>query len=42
VRSDADTVDATLETRWANACAAMGISVAWSGPAPSPSPETAA
>lgn len=33
VRSDADTVDATLETRWAKACAAMGIPVAWENPA---------
>ena len=32
VRSDADTVDATLETRWANACAAMGIPVPWTSP----------
>ena len=32
VRSDADTVDATLETRWANACAAMGIPVPWASP----------
>jgi flagellar assembly protein FliH len=38
VRSDADSVDATLETRWANACAAMGIAVAWSNPAAAEGP----
>lgn len=42
VHSDADTVDATLETRWANACATMGISVPWSSPIAVDIPEAGA